>query len=74
MEKYTHITWIDGEKDDEGRFLRELYHTNPDKQQKPTHFIISIEMIDDDGIRIDYENLEYRMEEYIELLTDILGF
>lgn len=74
MEKYPHITWIDLEKDDEGRFIRELYHTNEDKQQKPTHHIIDIEMIDDDGIRIDYENLHCRMEDYIELLTDILGF
>mgnify|MGYP003149186318 CR=1 FL=1 len=65
------IVWEDTEKNENGQFDRTLYWGTVDDN----HWIGTIEMIDDDGIRIDFENLHTREEEWISLLFDnIEGF
>lgn len=75
METYTPLTYIDEEPDQDGRFLRTIYRRDPDNPHLPdvdNGYITSIEMINDDGERIDYENLHNREEDYIEILMRLL--
>ena len=75
METYTPLTYVDEEPDQDGRFLRVIYRRDPDNPHLPdldNGYITSIEMVDDDGIRVDYENLHYRPEDYIEILMGLL--
>jgi hypothetical protein len=77
MEIYTPLTYVDEEPDEDGRFLRVIYRRHPENPQYPDlidGYITSIEMIDDgDGPRVDYENLEYRPEDYIDILMGLLN-
>ena len=75
MELFTPLTYVDEKPDEDGRFVRVIYRRDPDNPHLPdvdNGYITSIEMIDDDGPRIDFENVEYRLEDYVVILMNLL--
>jgi hypothetical protein len=75
METYTPLTYIDDQPDENGRFQRVIYRRDPDNPHLPdvdNGYVTSIEMIDDDGVRVDYENLENDPRDYIDILLQLL--
>jgi len=78
MENFTPLTYVDENPDHNGRFLRVIYRRDPDNPHLPdldNGYLTSIEMITDqiDGERVDYENVEYRLEDYVEILMGLLN-
>ena len=75
MENYTPLTYVDEEPDQDGRFLRVIYRRDPDNPHLPdldNGYVISIEMVDDDGPRIDFENIESDPRDYIQIMMDLI--
>tara|TARA_R100001079_G_scaffold105035_1_gene72078 strand:+ start:383 stop:634 length:252 start_codon:yes stop_codon:yes gene_type:complete len=78
MEVFTPLTYVDEDPDGDGRFLRVIYRRDPHNPHLPdldNGYVTSIEMITDktNGERVDYENVEYRLEDYVEILMGLLN-